>query len=171
MHTPPPGSLDRFTHWVGKTTTAVAAVLLLAMFVLINVEVAMRYLLGASTLVADEFAGYMFAALVYLGMNRAIHTETLITVELPGAWARWMASAPVRCVKALLTLGLHLALLHAATLTFLMSLRFQSRSIQYSRTLLAWPQAIVVLGLALVCLAAAALLVRAWRARTHRTQA
>jgi len=158
MNASPRGYLDRFSDLIGNLTTAVAAVLLVGMFVLINIEVGMRYLMGASTLVADEYAGYMFAALVYLGLNRAIGADSLITVELPGSWARLMEGAAMRGVKALLILGLHLVLLYAATLTFLMSVRFQSRSISYSKTLLAWPQAIMVVGLTFACLAAIALM-------------
>lgn len=163
--TMPGGHLDRWVGVIGKVSSAISATLLLGIFVLINIEVATRYLLGGSTLVADEYAGYMFAALVFLGMNQAIHMEKLITIDLTGRWGALMNGSLMRAVKAVLILGLNLALLYAATLTLMMSIRFQSRSIQYSKTLLAYPQSIVVIGLALASLAAFALLLRA---RKHR---
>lgn len=161
----PGGRLDRWAGAIATVSSAIAAVLLLGMFVLINVEVATRYLFGGSTLVADEYAGYMFSALVFLGMNQAIHAEKLITIDLTGRWGTLMASSVMRFVRACLILGLNLALLYAATLTLMMSMRFQSRSIQYSKTLLAYPQSLVVLGLGLACLASIALMLRVRKSR------
>lgn len=163
--TSPGGLLDRWAGLIAKVSSAIASVLLLGMFALINVEVAMRYLMGASTLVADEYAGYMFAALVFLGMNHAIHAEKLITIDLTGRWGALMDSALMRFLRACLILGLNLVLLYAATLTLMMSIRFQSRSIQFSKTLLAYPQSLVVFGLALACLASVALMLRARKPR------
>ena len=103
--TSPGGLLDRWAGLIAKVSSAIASVLLLGMFALINVEVAMRYLMGASTLVADEYAGYMFAALVFLGMNHAIHAEKLITIDLTGRW-----DLPFAASLVLLLLGAGMAL-------------------------------------------------------------
>jgi len=161
----PGGPLDRWVGLIGRISSAISATLLLGMFALINVEVATRYILRSSTLLADEYAGYMFAALVFLGMNQAIHSEKLITIDLTGRWGSLMNGSVMRFIKALLLLGLNLMLLYAATLTLMMSIRFQSRSIQYSKTILAYPQSIVVAGLVLASIAAFALLLRARRPR------
>ena len=161
----PGGLVDRWVGLIGRASSAISALLLLGMFVLINAEVATRYLVGGSTLVADEYAGYMFAALVFLGMNQAIHSEKLITIDLTGRWGELMSSRPMQVLRACFILGLSLMLLYAATLTLMMSIRFQSRSIQYSKTLIAYPQSLVVIGLALACLAAVALLLRAFKSR------
>lgn len=161
----PGGLLDRWAGVIAAVSAWIGAALLLGMFLLINIEIAARYVLGGSTLVADEYAGYMFAALVFLGMNHAIHAEKLITIDLPGRWGALMARPAMRFARACVMLGLNLALLYAAWLTVSMSMRFQSRSIQYSKTLLAYPQALVAIGLALACIACIALMLRAFKHR------
>lgn len=161
----PGGLIDRWAGVIARLSNVIAAVLLLGMFALINLEVVMRYVANSSTLLADEYAGYMFAALVFLGLNHAIHSEQLITIDLTGRWGALMDAPIMRFIRACLILGLNVALLYAATLTFMMNVRFQSRSIQYSKTLLAYPQSLVVIGLALACLAAIALMLRAGKPR------
>lgn len=161
----PGGLLDRWAGAIAAVSSWIGAALLLGMFLLINAEIAARYAFNSSTLVADEYAGYMFAALVFLGMNHAIHAEKLITIDLTGRWGALMARPAWRFARACLMLGLNLALLYAAWLTLAMSMRFQSRSIQYSKTLLAYPQSLVVFGLALACLACGALMLRAFKRR------
>lgn len=161
----PGGRLDRWAGLVARISSGIGAALLLGMFVLVNVEVAARYLLNTSTLVADEYAGYMFVVLVFLGMNHAIHAEKLITIDLPGRWGALMARPAMRFARACLMLGLNVVLLYSAWLTLSLSIRFQSRSIQYSKTLFAYPQSLIVLGLALACLACLALMLRALKRR------
>lgn len=161
----PGGLLDRWAGVVAAVSSAIGAALLIGMFLLINVEIAVRYVLGGSTLVADEYAGYMFAALVFLGMNHAIYAEKLITIDLTGRWGALMARPSMRFARSCLMLTLNLTLLYAAWLTLSASMRFQSRSIQYSKTLIAYPQSLVVIGLALACIACVALIIRALKHR------
>lgn len=156
----PPGALERWAGYVAAASSVVSAALLLGMFGLINLEIALRYVFNTSSLVADEYAGYMFAGLVYLGLNQAIHSEKLIAIDMPGIWGRMMDHPAMRLFRAALMLGLNLVLVYAAVLTLKTSMRFESRSIQYSKTLLAIPQSVVVIGLALACFASLALLVR-----------
>ena len=130
------GVMELWARRLAAASTTVASVLLAGIFVLINVEVFFRYALNASTLVADEYGGYMFAGIVYLGLNHAIFHDRLIGIDVPGRWHRFAHDPIVRLVVAILTLALNAVLLYAATLTTLASLRFHSRSIQYSKTFL-----------------------------------
>lgn len=157
------GAIERLARAVAGLSLAVATVLLVAIFVLVNVEIALRYLAGNSTLVADEFSAYAFAGLVFLGLNHALHHGRMITVELPGALARIARHPAARLLAAVATLALNLVLAYAAWLTLSISMRFQSRSIQVSKTLLALPQSVVVAGLVLLCLAAVAATIRTLR--------
>ncbi|MDO8877968.1 MAG: TRAP transporter small permease subunit [Pseudolabrys sp.] len=162
-----PGALERWAATIGAASMITSSALLVGMFVLINVEIGFRYILGSSTLLADEYAGYMFAALVYLALNHAILSEKLIAIDLPGNWRRFTAHPATRLFIAACILALNAILLYGSTLTLLGNIRFQSRSISYSKTLLALPQSLVVLGLALACIASIALLVRAGRSRAR----
>jgi len=156
-----PSAFERWAVKIGQASMIMSSALLVGMFVLINVEVGFRYILGSSTLLADEYAGYMFAALVYFALNHAILSGKLIAIDLPGSWHRFTAHPGTRLFIAGCTFLLNAMLLYAATLTLLANIRFQSRSISYSKTLLALPQSLVVIALALACIASIALLVRA----------
>lgn len=165
---PSPGVIERWAGGIASVSLTLSSALLVGMFLLINIEIGFRYLLGTSTLIADEYAGYMFAALVYLGLNHAIFTEKLIAIELPARWNHLALHPATRLFIASCVLTLNAALLYASMLTLLSNIRFQSRSIHYSETLFAIPQSVVVAGLILACLASVALMARALRQRQQQ---
>jgi TRAP-type C4-dicarboxylate transport system permease small subunit len=157
--------LERWTARIAAASMVISSALLVGMFLLINAEISFRYILGSSTLIADEFASYMFAALVYLGLNHAIFHEKLIAIDLPGRWQRFTSHPGTRLFVAVCGLTLNAILLYASTLTLLSNVRFKSRSIQYSTTLIAIPQSVVVVGLVLACVACIALVFRVRHSR------
>lgn len=150
--------LTRATHVLASLSHALACLLLVAIFVLINAEVVWRYVFSSSTLIADEYGTYFFAAMVYLGVTHALHNDRLIKVDLPAAWQGFTQSTAVRATVALLGLVFNLTLLYAMFLTTALSWRFQSRSIQPSQTLLVYPQSVVLLALAIAALTSALIL-------------
>ncbi|RYF36890.1 MAG: TRAP transporter small permease subunit [Comamonadaceae bacterium] len=157
--------LFRATETLARIAQALACLLLLASFVLINAEVVARYAFNSSTLVADEYSTYFFAGMVYLGLTNALHRDRLIKVDLPSAWSRFSGSTAVRIVVAALGLLLNLTLLYAMFLTTALSWRFQSRSIQPSQTLLFYPQSVVLLALGTAALTALLIFVGVCRRR------
>ena len=69
--------LERWSRW----SCDFAGWLLAAMAVLINVEIAARYLLNTSTLIADEYSGYLFVWLTLLGFGYALQSGQFLRVE------------------------------------------------------------------------------------------
>ena len=157
--------LDKILHFLtGTLAGGIAAVLVGLMFIIINLEIVCRYAFNTSTLIADEYCGYFFAIVVYTGLSSGLYQDKLIKIDLPGAWSRIVKKPCIRLVVHLATLVLNSILLWAIWQTFSASLLFKSRSIQASRTLLAYPQSVVVLALALLCLVSLCLVVRsAWQ--------
>jgi TRAP-type C4-dicarboxylate transport system permease small subunit len=155
--------VDRLAAGIARVSLIVACTLTAAIFLLVNVEVVCRYAFGTSTLIADEYAAYGFAGMVYLGMVHAVQRDLLIRIDIPGGWARFVARPELKLFAAVATLALNLALFYAAGLTFMASVRFQSHSIQASRTLIAWPQAVMLTGIALLVLISIAIMVRGFR--------
>lgn len=70
--------LDR----LGDTLSAVARYMLLAILVLINVEVAGRYAFGYSTLISDEYSGYMFTWVLMFGFLYAQRNGHFLRVSM-----------------------------------------------------------------------------------------
>lgn len=57
-----------------------SALLLVALLLLINVEVFGRYLFNYSTLVADEYGGYLYAWIVLLGGVHLLRSDRYLTM-------------------------------------------------------------------------------------------
>jgi len=137
--------------------------LLAAMAVLINVEVVARYVFNRSTLIADEYAGYMFVWLTLFGFAYALRSgqflrvEALVTKLGPrGQAACDLASALVGLAVATVMTWSTAQLVHTAW-------RFGSVSIQPSATKLWIVELAVPLGLAWLVLCYADLAVNALR--------
>lgn len=142
-------ALDR----VERVAIGVSAVLLVLMGVLMNTEVAGRYLLGLSTQIADEYAGYLFTAVTVLCFVPALRRGRFLAVDgvvrrLP-ARLRLVFAVLAALIGAVVSLVLGWASLRLA----LTSLDYGSVSLQPSQTPLAIPQAVVPLGFALLALA------------------
>ncbi len=118
--------LNRLADAIARISLLIACTLTAAIFLLINVEVVCRYVFGTSTLIADEYAAYGFAGLVYRGMVHAVHRDLLIRIDIPGGWKRFVTRPALKLFAALATLALNLVLIYAASLTFAASVRYQS---------------------------------------------
>ena len=58
------------------------------MAVLINVEVILRYLFNSSTLIADEYSGYLFVWMTLLTTFRALSVNPYMNIGLGALFAR-----------------------------------------------------------------------------------
>ncbi|MCD8352491.1 MAG: TRAP transporter small permease [Planctomycetaceae bacterium] len=144
---------DKILDFVtAKIANGIAAVLIACIFIIINIEIVCRYAFNTSTLIADEYCGYFFAVAVYAGLSAGMYQDKLIKIDLPGAWAVFVRRPFIRMIVHLAALVLNTILFYAIWQTFAASLLFNSRSIQASRTLLAYPQGAVVAGIGLLFL-------------------
>ncbi len=147
---------DQLDRWL----IAVAAIILVGLGALMNLEVGMRTLLSRSTQVSDEFSGYGLCAITMLCLVPAMRRERFLRVD--GIVER--LSPPFQ--RAAETFGALIGLVVSAVLCWSTgklawtSFQFDTRSIEISQTPLAWPQALMPLGFALLTLAFAE---TAWR--------
>lgn|SRR5690625_1295085 len=146
------GLLTRLTTLLTRFAQAASCGLLAAMFVLINVEIVCRYIFSTSTLIADEYSAYFFATMVYLGLSQAIFEDKNIKIDVPGGWRRLVSCTPIRFVLGVVICSFNAVLVYAMYLTVSTSVLFNSKSIQASRTLLAYPQFAVLAALVIVLL-------------------
>lgn len=134
---------------VGAVISSLAAV---GMVVLITVEVIGRAFFRFSTLLADEYSGYLLVAMAFLGLAYTtrggghIRADSVVRLLPPQARA-WV-----------ITLGLVLALAFGLLLTIQTfglvrgAFELQERAITVRRTLLFIPQLLMPAGLAIFCL-------------------
>lgn len=154
--------LDRISSRLADAGQWIAMGFLCLLFVLINTEIVSRYLFGRSTLIADEYGGYLFVGIVFLGMANAMRKGQFLSVDL------LVDHLAPRARNALLATGLTLGsalvlvlLVNAADLVAV-SWRFGSVSIQPSATPLVAPQSLVIVGLAMLLLTYVAAAVQKW---------
>ena len=147
--------------WVVNLFSGTAAIMIALIFILINIEIFCRYVLNTSTLIADEYCGYLFAIAMYVGLSESIYNNKLIKIDLPGKWNIMISQPLPRIIVTFSGVVLNFLLLYAVTHTLWFSWLFKSRSIQVSKTLLFIPQTCVTLGVAIMCLASLFLFIRA----------
>ncbi len=130
-----------------------AGLLLIALLILINVEVVARYAFGTSTLVADEYGGYLMAWITMLGAIHLLRADRHLMMTLVIDKLSQRAQNLVGICAAVIGLAISAVLLYATYLLVASSARFSTTSIQPSATKLMWPQLILPIGYALLCLA------------------
>jgi TRAP-type C4-dicarboxylate transport system permease small subunit len=145
--------LERFLAATEFALGRLAGVLLVAMLILINVEVAARYLFGGSTLVADEYGGYLMAWITMLGAVHLLRADRHLTMTYVVDRLSPRAQNAVGIGAALIGFGVSAVLLYSTYVLVASSARFATLSIQPSATPLVWPQLILPFGYALLCLA------------------
>ena len=130
-----------------------AAVLLVLLLLLINVEVVARYVFNRSTLIADEYGGYLMAWITMLGAVHLLRADRHLTMTMLVDRLSPGARNAAGVIGALIGLVISAILLYATSLLVMASARFGSLSIQPSATPLLWPQLILPIGYALLCIA------------------
>jgi TRAP-type C4-dicarboxylate transport system permease small subunit len=146
-------ALGRVLSGLERRLGRLAGLLLIALLVLINIEVVARYFLGRSTLIADEYGGYLMAWITMLGAIHLLRADRHLTMtwlvdRMSPRKQNW-----VGLTAAVIGLGVSVALGYATAVLVYSSWRFGTTSIQPSATPLVWPQLLLPFGYALLCVA------------------
>lgn len=136
-------------QWLGLV---IGIAMIVAMAALMNVEIAGRTLLGVSTQMSDEFAGYFFTAATLLCFLPALREGRFLRVEGLVGLAPPRVRAVAEGFAALLGAGTCLVLASATWDLTAASLAYGTRSLQASQTPLAIPQAVMPFGFALLAI-------------------
>lgn len=145
------GLLGRAVDAVTRVMFAAACLIVVLLVVLVNVEVAARYFLSTSTLIADEYGGYALVWICLLGFAQALRTGQFLRVDAVVERLRGGARRAAEVVGALVGLVTSAVLAQATLGMTLASLRFGTVSIQPSLTPIWIPQIIMPLGFAWLC--------------------
>ena len=141
--------LERFLSTLGAV---IASLLLLGLVGLITVEIVGRSFFDYSTMLADEYSGYLFLALVYLGLaytfRQGGHIRiTIVSSRLPEGVRRWLD-----VFAGMMTLGILLFALVYAWKFMMESKEMEMVSEGVSETPLWLTQIPMVIGLGLFAL-------------------
>lgn len=125
---------ERVLTRASRLLCALAAALLAVMAVLINVEVVARYGFNSSTLIADEYSGYLFVWSTLLAFGHAFHTGQFLRVDAVVHRLRGRPRAASELLAAIAGLAVSVICVYATWQLFAASWRFGTRSIQPSAT-------------------------------------
>ena len=139
--------LERCSRW----SCDFAGWLLAAMAVLINVEIVARYLLNTSTLIADEYSGYLFVWSTLLGFGYALQNGQFLRVESVVVRLGRRLQAASEILAASVGLVVALVCTYATGTLLMAAWRFGTLSIQPSATALWLPQMVMPIAFAWLC--------------------
>jgi TRAP-type C4-dicarboxylate transport system permease small subunit len=147
------GRLKGAMLWLESGALYASIGLLACLLVLMNIEVVARYGLGKSTLVADEFGGYIYACIVMLGGVHLLRSERYLTMSALLNKAGPRVQLLARYLRIVIGFFVSAVCLYATLLLTISSYRFGTVSIQPSATPLVLPQVVLPLGFAILCFA------------------
>lgn len=165
-------AVDRALVRMSRLLCAIAGAFLAAMAILINVEIVARYAFNTSTLISDEYSGYLFVGCTLLAFGYAFENGQFLRVDAIVHRLRGRARAGSELVAALAGFAVSAICVHATWGLFEASLALGTRSIQPSATPLWTVQIIVPLAfgwLALLYLGAIVRILRGGKPREHAT--
>jgi TRAP-type C4-dicarboxylate transport system permease small subunit len=154
--------LDR----IGDILLAVANVMLALLFVLINVEIVLRTLFSSSTLISDEYSGYLLCAMTLVGLLHGVRNDTFLKVTFLVNRTKGGMRQFVNAFAAAGGLSISAIATYASAVLVHTTWLFNTVSSQFSETPLYLPQSVLPLGFGLLTLAYAVELLSALTGRS-----
>lgn len=146
---PPEGPLGRLATRISYASAVVAAAMTILILAIICIEVAMR-LTKRSLLVSDEIAGYLNAALVFLGLAYTLREGGFIRVELLYDRLRGATRQFVRWFIVISSFVYVAVLLYYSVAHVVYSYRTDTRAVSVIETPEWIPQSAMAIGLAVL---------------------
>ena len=142
--------VERVITFLSELSAWISGIFVVLMILLITVEVAGRKLFGFSTLVADEFSGYMLVLITFMGAAYTVKTEGFTRMEViylrVKGKGRWVLNFLIYLIALIFLL-----IVDYWIWTFVLSsYRAETRSISIVQTPLFIPQIFMGLGVTLL---------------------
>lgn len=140
-----------------------AGLMLVALTLLIATEILVRTVSGKSTLIADEYSGYLFVWITMIGFAHALQSGTFLRVDNFISRMGHRGQTIADLFSAVIGGVVAAVCVYATGTLVLASYRFGTVSIQPSATPLWVPQIVLPLGFLALVAIYFSLLVTAWR--------
>lgn len=145
------GPFDRFVQNVSWLSGVLAGIATVAILIVVCLEVVLRQF-KQSLLVTDEIAGYLNAAVVFLGLSYTLRHGGFIRVELLYDALKGPAKQIARWFIVLTSTAFTAAILYYCILHVVYAFRKDTRAVSVLDTPEWIPQSVMVLGLATLLL-------------------
>jgi len=145
--------IDKFSIVSTGVSHVLASIFLVGLFFLVNIEIFVRFVFNRSTLVADEYGGYLFVGICFFGFARTLKLGQFLRVSFVvenlssglKRYLHWLS-----CILASAIVGV---MAWESYQLAKLSWKFGSQSIQPSSTPLIYPQAVLAIGVTTLCIA------------------
>lgn len=139
--------VQRAASWLATTAALLAGLLLAVMVAHTILEMGLRYFLGTSTFVLDEFVGYQVAAVTMLGLGHALNRGGLIRVSLVTRLLPQRAQRALELIAVVLVVLLSAFIAHYYVLAIWTAFSRGTRSNTFAETPLWVPMSVFLAGL------------------------
>lgn len=142
-------------NWILRVSSLlvdVSGLLLFMVMVLVNVEVALRYFIGGSLLITDEYSGYMFAWMSLFTFGYALENGHLLRIEFFLGRLKGRIRELSELLAAIIGLSVSVICTYACSILFWSSWESGTISIQTSATPMWIVQIVLPLSMFWLCI-------------------
>ncbi len=75
-------TINNLIHWLNKVAAAASCLVIFAMTWMITANVLMRYIFNKPSEIVEEYSGFMFVFIVFMGLGYVTRADNHISVEL-----------------------------------------------------------------------------------------
>lgn len=141
------GAFTRVINRISGFFGALSALTIAGILLLVCAEILMRNVFGRSTMISDEFAGYLNAAAVFLGLGYTLREGAFIRVDSLYIKMKGNMLMAARWTFTLVTMASLLILVYYEVKHVAYLYNSNIRSDSLTETALYIPQSLIVLGL------------------------
>lgn len=153
-------ALSNFINKLCKGAAYLSGALLVGLVLLILTEIFLRYLFDMSTLIADEYSGYIYLASIFLGLSYTFLSGGHIRINIVTSRLDEKANNFIDVIASIITLGVLIFILYRTILFTYDSYSLEMLSEAVSETPLYLTQLVMPIGTTLFILAVIAFIIK-----------
>ncbi|MGB6329877.1 MAG: TRAP transporter small permease [Halarcobacter sp.] len=153
-------TLTNFINRLSKGGAYLSGLLLVSLVCLILTEIFLRYFFDKSTMIADEYSGYLYLASIFLGLAYTFTKDGHIRINIVTSRLNKQANKFIDIFASIITLSVLAFILYRTVLFTYDSYEFEMLSEAVSETPLYLTQIVMPLGTALFILSVIAFIIK-----------
>ncbi|MEA1914758.1 MAG: TRAP transporter small permease [Campylobacterota bacterium] len=140
-----------------------AALLVVSLVVLILIEIFIRHFFDMSTMIADEYSGYLYLASIFLGLGYTFHENAHIRINIITTRLGKKTNTFIDIIAGFITVAVLIFTLYRSVLFTYDSYSFEMLSENVSETPLYLTQIVMPLGLSIFILTVLAFVLKGFK--------
>jgi len=156
-------SLTKFIDKLCKIGAYLSGILLVCLILLILVEIFIRYFFDASTMIADEYSGYLYLASIFLGLAYTFLKDGHIRINIITSRLNKKKNKIIDIIAGVITLAILILIFYRTILFTYDSYSLEMLSEAVSETPLYLTQIVMPIGTLLFILATISFIIKGFK--------